>query len=89
MRGIKGLKEEMAKMLEDIREELREQGIYVNREMEEMKRKVKDLKEETKMARGKSRDEGTDGEIREKNKGMGERRRRKKEKKGKGIGREN
>lgn len=39
MRGIKGLKEEMAKMLEDIREELREQGIYVNREMEEMKKK--------------------------------------------------
>lgn len=89
MRGIKGLKEEMAKMLEDIREELREQGIYVSREMEEMKRKVKDLKEETKMARGKSREEGTDGEIRKKNRGMEERRRRKKEERGKGIGREN
>lgn len=37
------------------------------------------------MARGKSRDEGTDGEIREKNRGMGERRRRKRKREEKGL----
>lgn len=54
-RGIRGIKEEMIKM-KDLREEVREQGSYVSREVEEMRREIKELREREEKWQGERRE---------------------------------
>lgn len=45
LRGMRGLKEEITRMREEIRTEIREQGWHVGRELEKMKKEIRELRE--------------------------------------------
>lgn len=47
MKGIKGLKEDLARMKEEIREEMREQEGVVRKEIEGLRKELKELRNKT------------------------------------------